>query len=77
MEPPVPGCHRQSLFLQNFQEVSEGLNDVSSSNSSGPGHKIRVDEALRIEEGQDHLFLPSGVDLGLDRAWCSFHNLLL
>ncbi len=77
VKPPGPGRQRRSLHLKNFQEASEGLKDVGSIDSSAPGNAIRIDEALRIKEGQDHLFLPSGMDLGLDQAWRAFHKPLL
>ncbi len=53
--------------LNTFQELAHGLHDVVGVHRGPPEHEVHVDEALWIEEGQDHLFGPGHMDHGLDR----------
>ncbi len=71
---PRPPSPASSEYLQ---ELSQGLHDVVGVHRGAPGYVVRVDEALRIEEGQDHLFGPGRMDLGLDRSRLTLHKPLL
>ncbi len=53
------------LVLQPLHEVAQDLDDVDKVDGGAPGHDVHRDEALAIEEGQQHLVCPSGMDPGL------------
>ncbi len=65
VEQPVSSHHLQPLFPQNLQKRAQGLYDVAGIHHSPPGHVVGIDEALVVEEGQDHLLGPGCMDLGL------------
>ena len=69
MEPPVSCRHIRPLLLQILHEASQGLHNVGCVDCNTPRNNIGVDQALRVEEGQDHLLGPAGLDLGLDGPW--------
>ena len=61
-------CRRYGPFLlENLYELAQGLHNVVCVHHGPPGHEVGVDEALVEEEGEDHLFGPGQMELGLDR----------
>ncbi len=74
-EPPVHS-HHWPLLLENFQELAQGIHDVVGVHRCPPGHVVGADEALGVEEGQDHLLAPAGLHLGLGGASWPFRSFL-
>jgi hypothetical protein len=72
MEKPPSGGHIQSLLLENQQEPAQGLHNVVRVECLALGHIVCIDEPLVVEKRKDHLFAPSGMDLGFDRSRLAF-----
>jgi hypothetical protein len=77
MKPPVPGRHLRPLLPEYLQELAQGLHDVVGVHCGAFELVVGLDEALRIEEGQDHLFGHGRMDFGIYRSRLTLHKPLL
>jgi hypothetical protein len=66
--------HLRPLLLQMSHELVHGHEDVVRIDSGAPGDDVGVDQPFAVEECQQHLFRPAGVNLCLDRAWQALFN---
>ncbi len=77
MEKP-PLLHQdRPLLPQVLHEVAQDLHDVRCVGGGTPGDDMQVDEALAVEEGEQHLFGPAGIDLSLYWARLTLLNPML
>ncbi len=74
MQEPVLGCQDRPLRLENFKKSSQGLLDVFGVHGFALGEVVRVNDALRVEEDEDHLLGPGRVDFCFSRAWQTLLN---
>ncbi len=77
MEKLLSSSHCRSFLLENHQELALELHNVLGIDRFAPGHIVRVDEPLVVKERKDHLFVPGGIDLCLDRSRLALFGSLL
>ncbi len=76
MEEQFPREQIRPFCLESLQKFAKGNDDIIRVHGLAPGHVVRVDHPLAVEECHHHLLGPAGMDLCLHRAWSPFLRLL-
>jgi hypothetical protein len=61
-KPPLLQQDRPLLPQMHYEDIQD-LDNVGRVDSGAPGDDVRVDEALAVKEGQQHLFGPARLTL--------------
>ncbi len=75
-KPTLLGQNRPLLSEMPHEDV-EDLHDVRGVDGGAPRDDMLIDEALAVEEGEQHLFCSARLDLGLYWARLTLLNPLL
>ncbi len=65
VEKPLLGQQLRPFHPQTPPELAQDIDDVGRVESGAPGGDVGVDEAARIEEGENHLLAAAGLHLCL------------
>jgi hypothetical protein len=68
--------HRPLLPQMPHEDIQD-LHYIHGVDGGAPGDNVQMDEALAIEEGEQHLFGSARLDLGLYWAWLPLLDPLL
>jgi hypothetical protein len=77
VEKPTLFSQNGPLLSEMPHEDVEDLHDVRGVDSGAPRDDMRIDEALAVEEGEQHLFCTACLDFGLHWARLTLLNPLL